>query len=126
METDYILTSLKIEEEYYECPCGCTIGGIEGYDIFYVLSGWKYCPKCGEKRVEYITEEQAVDNITFSSWFKNIDWGEYKDEKGLDYSSLEWDYRNDHRYNKVWYRSFDDFKKLIDKACERAKNFIGG
>ena len=114
METNYILTSFDIQEEYYECPCGCTIGWHEDYDIFHTLNSWKYCPKCGEKQVQSITEEQAFICIAF--WFADIDLDEYEDEKGLDYSSLEWDYRGDHRYDTVCYRSFDVFKKLIDKA----------
>ena len=114
MTSDYILTSFKIEKEYYECPCGCCVGWNEDYEMFYALSDWKYCPKCGEKQVQSITEEQAFICIAF--WFADIDLDEYKNEKGLDYSSLEWDFSQERGDIKVLYRSFDDFKKLIDKA----------
>lgn len=114
MTSDYILTSFKIEDEYYECQCGCCIGLNEDYDMFYTLGSWKYCPKCGEKRVRYITEDEAC--FLIESWLAGIGLAEYTDTNGIDYPAIEWAYSQDSRYDKVLCRSFDDFKKLIDKA----------
>ena len=115
-ETDYILTSFVIDEETYQCPCGSTIGWDEDHDMFATLSSWRFCPTCGQNNVQYITEEQALLHIIH--WLASVDLDRFKIEKGFNYSSLEWEYIQKRGDNKVLYRNFDDFTKLIDKALK--------
>lgn len=120
METNYILTSFKIEKDYYQCQCGFVILWLDDYEKCHTATThWEHCPACGKRRVEYITEEQALRLIAF--WIADVDLDEYQTETGLDYPSLELDYSTNNRYNRVFYRSFDDFIKLIDKACKLTK-----